>query len=41
MNNTCGRLMMDIDGTSLSSVDIDLISNSKVGGLILFERNFR
>ena len=40
MNNTCGRLMMDIDGTSLSSVDIDLISNSKVGGLILFERNF-
>ena len=40
MNNTCGRLMMDIDGTSLSSVDIDLISNSQVGGLILFERNF-
>ena len=40
MNNTCGRLMMDIDGTSLSSVDRDLISNSQVGGLILFERNF-
>ena len=40
MNNTCGRLMMDIDGTSLSSVDKDLISNSQVGGLILFERNF-
>ena len=40
MNNNCGRLMMDIDGTSLSSVDIDLISNSQVGGLILFERNF-
>ncbi|MDG1948658.1 MAG: beta-N-acetylhexosaminidase [SAR86 cluster bacterium] len=32
--------MMDIDGTSLSSVDRDLISNSQVGGLILFERNF-
>ena len=40
MNNTCGRLMMDIDGTSLSSVDTDLIRNSQVGGLILFERNF-
>ena len=32
--------MIDIEGTSLSSSDIELISNDQVGGLILFERNF-
>ena len=40
MNNSCGRLMIDIEGTSLSYADIELIKNNQVGGLILFERNF-
>jgi len=40
MNNSCGRLMIDIQGTSLSYADIELINNNQVGGLILFERNF-
>ena len=40
MNNSCGRLMIDIEGTSLSYADIELINNNQVGGLILFERNF-
>lgn len=40
MNNSCGRLMIDIQGTSLSHADIELINNNQVGGLILFERNF-
>jgi len=32
--------MIDIQGTSLSYADIELINNNQVGGLILFERNF-
>ena len=35
-----GRLMIDVEGISLSNDDIDLIKNSHVGGIILFERNF-
>ncbi len=36
-----GRLMVDIEGISLSNDDIALIKNPHVGGLILFERNFQ
>ena len=36
-----GRLMVDIEGISLSDDDIALIKNPHVGGLILFERNFQ
>ena len=35
-----GRLMLDIDGTSLSNEDEDLLMNKHVGGLIFFSRNF-
>ena len=33
-------LMIDIEGPSLSSDDIELIKSPYVGGLILFDRNF-
>ena len=33
-------LMVDIEGPSLSSDDIELIKSPYVGGLILFYRNF-
>ena len=33
-------LMVDIEGPSLSSDDIELIKSPYVGGLILFDRNF-
>ena len=33
-------LMIDIEGSSLSQEDIELIESPHVGGLILFERNF-
>ena len=35
-----GRLIVDIEGISLSDADIHLIQDPNVGGLILFERNF-
>ena len=35
-----GKLMIDIEGKSLSEEDKFLISNKHVGGLILFSRNF-
>ena len=38
--NLFGRLMISIDGTTLSSSDKDLIRNRHVGGIILFTRNF-
>ncbi|WLF83055.1 beta-N-acetylhexosaminidase [Moraxella sp. ZY210820] len=34
-----GSLMLDIQGTTLSSEDIELLKASHVGGLILFSRN--
>ena len=40
MNIEYGRLMLDIDGTSLSNEDKDLLMNKHVGGLIFFSRNF-
>ena len=38
--NLFGRLMISIDGTTLSISDKDLIRNRHVGGIILFTRNF-
>ena len=38
--NLFGRLMISIDGITLSSSDKDLIRNRHVGGIILFTRNF-
>jgi beta-N-acetylhexosaminidase len=38
--NLFGRLMISINGTTLSSSDKDLIRNRHVGGIILFKRNF-
>lgn len=40
MNNSYGKVMLDIAGTDLSDEDTKLISNKHVGGLILFSRNF-
>ena len=40
MKSTYGRLMLDIDGKSLSIEDKTLISNKHVGGLIFFSKNF-
>lgn len=40
MNIEYGRLMLDIDGKSLSNEDKDLLMNKHVGGLIFFSRNF-
>ena len=40
MNNSYGKVMLDIAGTDLSDEDTNLISNKHVGGLILFSRNF-
>lgn len=36
----CGRLIVDIEGISLSEADLKFIQDPHVGGLILFERNF-
>ena len=41
MKSTYGRLMLDIDGKSLSIEDRKLISNKHVGGLIFFSKNFK
>ena len=35
-----GRIMIDVEGTSLSQQDRELISNGNVGGIILFSKNF-
>ena len=35
-----GRVMLSIEGTSLSLYEKDLISSSQVGGVIFFSRNF-
>ena len=40
MTNLFGRLMIDIDGYSLSNEDKNILSSKHVGGLILFSRNF-
>ena len=40
IQNLFGRLMISIDGMTLSSSDKDLIRNRHVGGIILFTRNF-
>ena len=40
MKSAYGRLMLDIDGKSLSIEDKTLISNKHVGGLIFFSKNF-
>ena len=40
MNKEYGRLMVDIEGISLSDEDKLLIESKHVGGIIFFERNF-
>ena len=40
MKDLYGRLMIDINGKSLSEEDKFIISNKHVGGLIIFSRNF-
>ena len=40
MTDSYGRLMIDVDGKSLSEDDKFLISGNHIGGLILFSRNF-
>ena len=40
MSTEYGRLMLDIEGISLSDEDKLLIENKHVGGLIFFSRNF-
>ena len=40
MTNEYGRLMLDIDGKSLSEEDKNIISSSPVGGIIFFSKNF-
>ena len=37
--NAYGRLMLDLAGTQMSSVERHLLSNPQVGGVILFSRN--
>ena len=40
MKDMYGRIMIDVEGTSLSQQDRELISNGNVGGIILFSKNF-
>ena len=40
MTRKYGRLMLDIEGKSLSEEDKNIISSSPVGGIIFFSRNF-
>ena len=40
MTDSYGRLMIDVNGKSLSEDDKFLISKNHIGGLILFSRNF-
>ena len=39
-NNPPGVLMLDLEGTSISSFEYDLLQRRSVGGLILFSRNY-
>jgi len=39
-NYSHGRLMLDIEGPTLSAAEVQLLRNPDVGGLILFSRNF-
>ena len=40
MEDSFGRLMLDIEGTSLTHDDKSILSNNQVGGIIFFSRNF-
>jgi len=40
MEDLFGRLMLDIEGTSLTHDDRTILSNRQVGGIIFFSRNF-
>ena len=40
MEDLFGRIMLDIEGTSLTNDDRSILSNSQVGGIIFFSRNF-
>ena len=40
MEDLFGRIMLDIEGTSLTNDDKSILSNSQVGGIIFFSRNF-
>ena len=35
-----GKLIIDIDGTELSKMDIEILRHPYIGGVILFSRNF-
>ena len=37
---TLGPLMVDLEGTSISDTERDLLLKPEVGGVILFTRNF-
>ena len=41
LEQTHGRLMVDVQGLFLSDEEIILLKSHHVGGIILFERNFR
>lgn len=40
MENSVGAIIIDIEGLSLSSEDIDLLLHPNVGGIIFFARNY-
>ena len=40
MEDLFGQIMLDIEGTSLTNDDRSILSNSQVGGIIFFSRNF-
>ena len=40
MTDTFGRIMLDIESTSLSEEDKSVIRNKHVGGIIFFSKNF-
>ena len=40
LNDSYGRVMLSIEGTTLLPHEKDLISNPHVGGIIFFTRNF-
>ena len=41
MQNTLGPLIVNIDGYKLTTEDIELISHPLIGGIILFENNYK